>query len=276
MLEFIISASNLEMAQSAPVDNIRVEIRVEEIALLPVASGENDDIVFRTMCDNSGQYCVRLNRYYDGAEFQTNLTLIERGATGKIEYMREEAIEPKGPDNTKIGQIYSKIYVVTNGQDPNQKTILFGAIDNESEMYSGGGASYQTLNLFETVQSENALTRQILGLPIYGYKMIRACFSENEMRLRRGACHDEYSFNAKLTLFGRVQNGRPVFSYQSHATDFPRGSSLDNDNSGTRLRKADIVKTINRKCSVQRSFIYDPTTKFYKANQELPDCSDYF
>jgi hypothetical protein len=143
-------------------------------------------------------------------------------------------------------------------------------------MYSGGGESSQNLHLFETVQSENAMTRLILVVPIYGYKMIRACFSENDMRLRRGACHDEYTFNAELRLAGQSQNGRPIFAYQSYASDFPKGASLNNDNSGIRLKKSDIVKATNPKCTIRRTFIYKVTDKFYRPTQEFPDCSDYF
>lgn len=272
MIEFFIAANMTEMAAAIP----KQDVVVSEIALVPVASGENDQITFQIMCNTSGEYCVRLNRYYDGAEFQTNLTLIERGANGNFEYLREEALEPKRADNRTIGQVHPKIYIVADVHNASQKTIIFGAIDNKSDMYSGGGANYQTLRFFETVQTENALTRLILEIPYSANKMIRACFGEDDYRLRRGVCHDEYRFDAELKLSGRVQNGRPVFSYKSIATDFPRGASLDNDNSGTRLRKADIVKTINQKCSVRRSFIYDRTAEFYKANQALPDCSEYF
>lgn len=271
MIEFFIAANMIEMAAAIP----KQDVAVSEIALVPIASGENDHIAFQIMCNSSGEYCVRLNRYYDGAEFQTNLTLIERGANGNIEYIREEALEPKRADNRSIGQVHPKIYIVADVHNPNQKTIIFGAIDNKSDMYSGGGANYQVLNLFETVPGESALTRLILSIPFSANKMIRACFGEDDYRLRRGACHDEYRFDAELKLSGRVQNGRPIFSYQSTATDFPRGSSLDKDNSGIRLRQADIVTVRNPKCSVRRSFIYRMADNFYHPNQELPDCSDY-
>ncbi|MGQ0588059.1 MAG: hypothetical protein ACT4N8_00825, partial [Sphingosinicella sp.] len=60
--------------------------------------------------------------------------------------------------------------------------------------FSGGGAGETTLRLFALsapVGAEAAEPQVLLAIP-YGYSaMIRACFGEEDMAARSGACHDE-------------------------------------------------------------------------------------
>ncbi len=53
-------------------------------------------------------------------------------------------------------------------------------------------------------------------------------FSEQDMKQRAGACHDEYGFSARLGL-DPVAEGMPVLRYQTVATRFPAGVSRFED-----------------------------------------------
>lgn len=106
--------------------------------------------------------------------------------------------------------------------------------------------------------------------------MIRACFNELDMKRRGGACHDEYNFDAALTLAGRLKSGMPVFRYRSKATSFPGPVSRSKDSLARRpLRKRDVITVTDPQCSYQRMYRFDPKARRYVAESPPPDCSNY-
>src|SRR3546814_5831390 len=69
-------------------------------------------------------------------------------------------------------------------------------------MYSGGGGSASQLHLLELdgAPAAPALGGEVLVVPWEASLMIRACFSEEDMKDRLEACHDEYDFGATLAV----------------------------------------------------------------------------
>lgn len=162
--------------------------------------------------------------------------------------------------------------------DPQQATlqnVLVGGLVEVRTMYSGGGASASTLQLArirhldEGVQVDD----NILHLPLDANAMIRACFSEDDFKQRAGACHDEYGFEATLTLIAEGQ-GMPVLRYQTVATDFPAGVSRQRDSLAMgRLKKKDLRTVQDPTCSYTRVFRF--SNGAYQPENPLPECSDY-
>ena len=164
-------------------------------------------------------------------------------------------------------QLWSKVIRFEGG-------ILAGLETQETSMYSGGGASSTTLHLIAFLPGEAPF--EVLSVPQSANVMIRACFSERDMKQRAGACHDEYNFNASLALTGASVAGMPVLRYHSKATSFPGPVSRSKDSlEGRPLRKRDIVTVTNSGCSYQRLYHFDPETRSYVPDTPPPDCSDY-
>lgn len=152
--------------------------------------------------------------------------------------------------------------------------ILAGVETQEHAMYSGGGASSTTLHLIAFLPDQPPF--EVLSVPQSANVMIRACFSERDMKKRAGACHDEYTFDAIITLTGASAAGMPVLHYRSKATSFPGPVSRSKDSlAGRPLRERDIITVTDRQCSYQRLYRLTPKTRTYIPDAPLPDCSDY-
>ncbi|AZN36220.1 hypothetical protein [Iodobacter ciconiae] len=152
--------------------------------------------------------------------------------------------------------------------------ILAGAETKLHNMYSGGGASSTTLHLIAFLPGQAPF--RVLSIPQHASALIRACFSEQNMKQRAGACHDEYHFDASLILAGTSAAKMPVLRYRSKATTFPGPVSRYKDSlAGRALRKRDIITVTDPQCSYQRLYRFDLATRTYVANKPEPDCSNY-
>lgn len=162
--------------------------------------------------------------------------------------------------------------------DPQQRarqSVLMGGIVATRTSYSGGGASASVLQLArvrhldEGIQVDNNL----LTVPWEGNAMIRACFSEQDMKQRSGACHDTYAFSAKLGL-DTAAAGMPALRYQTVATRFPAGVSRQEDSLAKGpLKKKDLRTEQDPACTFARTFRI--ASGSYLPDQPLPDCSGY-
>ncbi|MFN7109527.1 MAG: hypothetical protein ACK4MY_15005, partial [Brevundimonas sp.] len=153
--------------------------------------------------------------------------------------------------------------------------FLAGVEAGASSMYSGGGGQASELRLYRLDAAGAAGDAPVLTVPIRGSLMIRACFSEADMKQRAGACHDEYSFDATLKTAGG-SDALPMLDYEAVATAFPRGVSRSEDSlEDAPLTKADLVAEQDPKCSYQRRFVFDAAAGVYQPDRPLPDCSDY-
>jgi hypothetical protein len=156
------------------------------------------------------------------------------------------------------------------GSEP---SVLVGVERHVSTSYSGGGGGATELKLVRVVGEE---AKPVLTAPVTGSLMIRACFDERDMRARRGACHDEYSFGGDLTLDPTTASGPPRLLFETQATAFPAGASRNGDSTARgRLRQKDLVPTRDPACSYRRVFTLDPASDVYAPDSPLPDCSDY-
>jgi hypothetical protein len=157
-----------------------------------------------------------------------------------------------------------------------ESAVLIGVETHVSTGYSGGGASATDLQLLLVTRSaEGVRMREVLGVATDGSSLIRACFSERDMKQRAGACHDEYSFFGTLTLEPQSV-GMPQFGYQTKATSFPGPVSRSEDSlQNPRLRKKDLVTVVDDACTYQRTWMFDPATGQYQPDAPLPTCDDY-
>jgi len=152
--------------------------------------------------------------------------------------------------------------------------VLVGVDAQASTMYSGGGASVTERVVARVMRhAADADSGEVLRLPVQGHASIRACFSERDMDLRAGACHDEYGFDAALSL-DPAGEGMPVLRYQTHAHRFPAFASRNQDSlAHGRVKTSELRTVSDPACSYQR--VYRFQNGAYMADQALPDCSEF-
>ena len=160
---------------------------------------------------------------------------------------------------------------------PGSRQYLMGVVVSVNAMYSGGGGSGGRLHLLrlDTTPTTTRLGDEVLDVVWDSSLMIRACFSEEDMKLRRGACHDEYGFTGTLAAGPPEAAELPTLIYRSVATAYPQTSRRMSDNGGTPLKKSDLVKWQDPECSYERMLRYNPATSRYEMDRPAPDCSDY-
>lgn len=153
--------------------------------------------------------------------------------------------------------------------------VTVGLLATRRTGFSGGGAMATRLILVR-VAPDAAEPAEVLTVPAEGSATIRACFSEEDMRQRREACHDEYQLSGTLTLAPDDGSGRARFLFATRARTYP-GDVTRWEDSDERppLRRGDLVWADDAACSYRRTFAYDPTAGRYVADSPLPDCGQF-
>lgn len=181
-------------------------------------------------------------------------------------------------DGQSIGLWPYLVAVPSHGDAPaDARQYLMGVVVSYTAMYSGGGGNGSRLHLLrlDTSPSNTRIGDEVLDVVWDSSLMIRACFSEQDMKDRREACHDDYNFTGSLSA-GPAETGElPVLTYGAVATAYPRTSRRSQDNSGQRLNAADLVHAKDPECSYERMLRYNPATSRYEMDRPAPDCSDY-
>lgn len=153
----------------------------------------------------------------------------------------------------------------------NDESVFVGVTRTANQMYSGGGGSATTLTLYGISSGAPA---DVLSAPLSGDVTIRACFGEEDMEARHGACHDEYAFAGALTLDETVAEGAPRFILTTEATTFPGRVSRNQDSTtAPPLQQSDLVRWRDDVCSYRR--VATRQGGAYVWNEPLPPCSDY-
>ena len=155
--------------------------------------------------------------------------------------------------------------------------FLAGILARQNAMYSGGGGSAARLHLYEldAAPGSTGLGAERLDVVWDGSLMIRACFSEEDMKDRLEACHDQYDFAARLSGASADDAIWPTLTYRAVATTFPRTSRRSEDNSAGKLKAADLVRAEDPACTYTRTLRYNAATGRYEMDRPAPDCSDY-
>lgn len=174
------------------------------------------------------------------------------------------------PSSDESHAVWPSLFILQDG------SFLAGVEVRASTSYSGGGGSATELRVFRVPSNGTVSAEPVLRVPLEGSLMIRACFSERDMRRRRGACHDEYKFSSRIGLAPGTAAGLPILTYATEAWAFPRGVSRSGDSTQMRaLRQSDLVRQRDGTCSFARRFRFDLAGGAYRPDMPLPECSDY-
>ncbi len=233
-------------------------------------------------CTRDSNWCVRVQPVAEEGDRPTLLEVLEKGpGQGKphtyhvsIDVPQESELS-LWPWIVRLAPGVGSDETVTDPQQRTRQNVLVGGIVTFSTMYSGGGADASTLQLARVrhLQDDIQVDDDVLTVPWLGNAMIRACFSEQDSKQRAGACHDEYSFSAKLALDPAGQ-GMPVLRYQTVATRFPAGASRFEDSLAKGpLKKKDLRTEQDPACTYTRLFHF--REGMFHPDQALPDCAGY-
>jgi hypothetical protein len=174
--------------------------------------------------------------------------------------------EPEGTDGPDLS-LWPHVISAEDG------SALIGVEHMRRQSYSGGGAGVTTLTLVEAPANGGAL-RIVAELPLQGSAMIRACFDERDARRRRGACHDEYQFEATLAPQADGRSARPDLLLTTQARTSPGRRSRFEENDRA-IRRGEPAAWRDPTCSYRRLFTYDEATARYQPDRPLPACRDY-
>jgi len=151
--------------------------------------------------------------------------------------------------------------------------VIFGIVQTRHAMYSGGGASAQSLTLYRAAPGEAPV--EVATLSLRGSVDIRACFNEADVRARRDACADQYDFATTITLDAANPAPAPRIVLETHAQTYPGRRSRNEDSAeAPALREADLTHWRDPTCSYRRTFTRGDDGR-YAPNEPLPACSDY-
>ena len=167
----------------------------------------------------------------------------------------------RASDNTDRGQPY-----------------IVGVVATVRQAYSGGSAFSSWLYLYDLngIDTPYPAANEIFSAPFEADKNIRACFSQPEEKLRLGACNDQYQFNVTVQMMTEANKQWPEMVYSTESTAYPRTSKLDEDNTGLKLTRADLVKRVDEQCSFTRQMRYNMLLRRYELDSIAPACDDYF
>lgn len=157
--------------------------------------------------------------------------------------------------------------------------VLVGLLTARRLWMSGGGGGDEELTLFRGAPGSPRL-EPVAAFPMSGGRLVRACFSEEDYRLRGEACHDEYEFAGTVSLDPAVAAGPPRLVLETRARTFPgRAFRLTDEEAAARERRRwtgdDLVWVDDPLCSYRRDFAWDETAGAYVPDEPLPECHDY-
>lgn len=153
--------------------------------------------------------------------------------------------------------------------------IVIAFETNRIEGYSGGGASTQRVFLTR-VNRQTGAAVQSEPVQMMATAMIRACFGEEDMKQRAGACHDEYEYEADFALDQANASGPPRFIYTTKAAHYPKGVARWEDSlTKPRLKKKDLVWETDPECTFRRVFTLRSSDGEFAPDEAMPECSDY-
>ncbi len=238
-----------------------------------------DPVVIALVAGEDGRQCLPDHSLCldvpGDAESNDNGLMLTAPDTGKT----DDLALPFGRDDGQTLRLWPHLVVLPreDGAAVDARHYLMGVVVSVSSAYSGGGGAGSRLHLvrLDTTPSTTRLGDEVLDVVWDSSLIIRACFSEQDMKDRREACHDEYRFTGTLAAGPADAGAMPALTYRSVATAYPRGARRSQDNSGVRLAAADLVHETDPECSHERTLRYNPATSRYEMDRPAPDCSDY-
>lgn len=200
--------------------------RVRLCALLPQPCDVQQIGLYRPRGATPGDYVVlsaeplamaRVKRSTDAKGWQL-ATLNDFSAYADA--LKKDGAEGSGPRDMRLS-LAPALYPTAEGK------WAVAVLQTVSEMYSGGGASFDTAD-FVPLEGEGegegkARSAVQRGIPFSCFKMIRACFSEKDYKTSKH-CHDESNGSLRIAYGQAAKPGAPYdWQYTWLQSEWPQG-----------------------------------------------------
>lgn len=103
--------------------------------------------------------------------------------------------------------IFPKLFKITD------KAYAVGIVQEWHEGYSGGGMSEEVADFLQ-LKANRQYQQVFQNVPLSMYRMIRACFSEEDYKKAGEHCHDEYTLNTQIE-YSKPYEWKVKYEYQS-------------------------------------------------------------
>lgn len=223
-------------------------------------------------CTDNKSWCITLDKNSEPESDGPTITVEKSGQYAKAPSLHSEFLA--------FGSINLWDSPVEYRTASGMPGLVFGAVSYHSQGYSGGGAGSSSMLLYVAeIQSGGKLKVDLLDdpIPYEQSALIRACFSEEDMKLRRNVCHDEYDQDVSIKPTGAMRNGLPELLYISNATVSPGFARRDQDNSDDKLLKTlaakDFETRVDDRCTYTRKmYVHEDRDRYVL---DFKDCSDF-
>lgn len=223
---------------------------------LPIADAAGNRM--EALTESSGRWCTG-----DGA-----WCVVLDGANARVVHDGADIPLPAFSPEQRAG-----VWPAIVRQGRNDESVLIGLTFAESAMYSGGGADFTRVTLYRATPGSTA-TPAVLTAPLSSNITIRACFDEDDVRTRREACVDEYTFGAALSLDAENASGPARLVLSTSATSYPGARSRDRDaTTEAPLQESDLQAASDPTCSYRRVLTFNGER--YAYDTPPPDCANY-
>ncbi len=292
MLTIILLLSSASPAMPASVLRTRIEPLTTQVEAqsTPAQSDEPPNVNPELQCTADKRWCLQLSQDVDLNTISVSVydgrKPLDENGKAKDAWIYPIDAGPNargGFDNARVN-LWPQIIREPSSQPAREgeeagESISIGVLSFNNTMYSGGGAHSEQLELYRLEHSPYGQPeiQEMLDVPWNAAVMIRACFSEADMKNRNGACHDMYDFDAALTLDSAYpKDSPPRLIYETKAVATPGNSRRSEDNSsGKKLSDKDILPRADDECTYIRKIAYNPVTARYEFDRPGPDCSEY-
>ena len=116
------------------------------------------------------------------------------------------AVFEQSEDNKQLS-IFPKLFPI------NENDYAVGIVQKWQEGYSGGGMNEEVVDFLQ-LKVKSQYQQVFQNIPLSMYRMIRACFSEEDYQQSRGKCHDEYTLNSQI-FYVKPYTWRVKYHYQA-------------------------------------------------------------
>ncbi len=220
-------------------------------------------------CTRDAEWCVKTAGSMEGGQF-TTVTYTHDGVANDVAatLATDGLLHPP----------WQRIIRVSDG------SVIVGITTRREDMYSGGGGFQTDVALYlvrPTDQPNRNDTKDAMApvspaLPLSAEFSIRACFTPEDEAARRGACTDDYGFDADITLADPIFDNPPALVIITQATTYPGARSRSSDSTqAPPLGPNDLVTVRDTVCSYHRTLAWDTASGRYVLDQALPACEDY-
>lgn len=218
-------------------------------------------------CNAARDFCLQAQRDGDTSDAGWQLWLYDRVPTPTDQPLRQFPLPSSDDPAGESIAIWPHLVREASG------ATLIGVERYRRTGFSGGGAGQTDLVLLRLTPGA-AEPVPVMTVQTGYTAMIRACFSEDDMRRLRDACHQQLEFEGTLTLAPDTATGAPRFDLNVASRVFPRGSLVDGWETRA-LTRQDRVWEPDPVCTYRRRFSPEAATGSYAPEEPLPDCSLY-